>query len=178
MKLGLEWGKNVFLNVDRPYLRIDVGDSKNGEGREFILTMELKELFEDMWIKRCDIQERTGVVSPYVFIYWSGKKAGLPIRSFKGAWKAACIKAGCPGMHFHDNRRTAVRRLVRTPRVGQKIAMQLTGHKTPSVFQRYNITAREDLIAAADALDAVNLATGKDMGKDSAMQPVRDTLND
>ena len=34
------------------------------------------------------------------------------------------------------------------------VAMQMTGHKTPSVFQRYNIVSDGDLKDAARKLDA------------------------
>ena len=53
----------------------------------------------------------------------------------------------------HDLRRTAVRNLMRTG-VPDLVAMSLTGHKTRSVFGRYDITSPSDLRAAARRLDA------------------------
>jgi len=60
---------------------------------------------------------------------------------------------GCSDRIPHDFRPTAVRNLSRTG-VSDTVAMKLTGHKTRSVFNRYNITNEEDLAEAARKLQA------------------------
>jgi integrase len=74
-----------------------------------------------------------------------------PIKSFRKAWTNACGRAGLPGRLFHDFRRTAVRDLTRHG-VVERVAMQITGHLTRDVFERYNIVAESDLRAAAQAM--------------------------
>src|SRR4029077_8694987 len=82
-----------------------------------------------------------------------GDKKPHRIVSFTKAWQTACRKAGCPARPPHDPPRTAVRALVRAG-VPERVAMQLTGHKTRSVFERYNIVSDGDLRDAAARLDS------------------------
>ena len=81
---------------------------------------------------------------------------------------AACLAAGCPGRIPHDFRRAAVRNLVRTG-IPDRVAMMLTGHKTRSVFERYNIVSAGDLRDAARRLDEARGHTFGHTGQKSAL---------
>jgi integrase len=121
------------------------------------MTVDVRALLEDQLAEH-ERLKRDGRIVRYVF-----HRDGERIISLLKSWHAACAAAGCPGRIPHDLRRTAVRNLVRAG-ITERVAMKMTGHKTPSVFQRYNIVSDGDLREAARKLDvavpALPLAKG------------------
>jgi integrase len=132
---------------------MDPQTTKNDEGRTFPFTDALERLLATQKAEH-ERLEAEGVICPWVFNRSNRKVKGKQITTFIKAFRAACTKAGCPGRIPHDLRRTAVRNLVRAG-VPERVAMQMTGHKTRSVFERYNIVSECDLVEAAKKLNVL-----------------------
>jgi len=100
---------------------------------------ELAELIERRWQAREVVwRTRATFLSPLVF-----HRGGKPLGDFRKAWAKAYDKAGCLGKLLHDLRRTAGRNMIR-PGVPQSVAMSISGHRTISMFPRYNVTSDAD----------------------------------
>lgn len=118
-------------------IRLNPGETKNDEGREVTTTPLLRQLLQEC--------VRGKAADDLVLT----RKDGRPVGDFRGAWETATRKAGKPSLLFHDLRRTAVRNMVRAG-IPERVAMQISGHKTRSIFERYNI------VSQADMKDAIN----------------------
>ncbi len=131
-------------------IRLDPGETKNKKGRTYYMNDEVKADIEAA-------SENRNEACPYLF-----QRDGEQIKDFRFVWDSACIEAGfyevakdeegnetkVPNKLFHDYRRTAVRDMVRSG-IPERVAMDISGHKTRSVFDRYNIVSDQDLREAA-----------------------------
>jgi len=146
--LPLGWKQT---DLDQGLIRLARGTTKNDEPRTIPLVPQLLEVLQ----MQRDVRDQYWPRCPHVF-FWHA--SGKPIKRFSGSWKAACKRAGLwdeerqkPTKMFHDLRRSAVRNMERAG-VPRKVAMTISGHKTESVYRRYDITNEADLRVAAKRL--------------------------
>lgn len=142
--LPLPW-RNVDFEAGA--IRLDVGSTKNKDGRVIYMTAPLRRLLEEQRQHTLAVQREAGRLIPLVF-----HNNGRPIVNYYKAWHRACRAAGLSGNVPHDFRRTAVRNMVRAG-IPERVAMQMAGHKTRSVFDRYHIVSDGDLREAARKLE-------------------------
>lgn len=123
-------------------VRLEPGTTKSDEGRTFPIGMfpELEELLKGQRAYTDQVQRDTNRIVKWVF-----HRAGEPVRSIRGAWKAALEESKIGKKIPHDFRRTAVRRLERAG-VPRSVAMRLVGHKTEEIYRRYAIVGKNDLV--------------------------------
>jgi len=137
---GLRWEY-----VDRRAREVRLPDSKNGEGRVLPLDENLWLLIERCWTRR-EFKRANGATSISEFVFHF-KGRPTPETTLRRWWVEALSKAGLPGKLFHDFRRSAVRDMIRAG-VAQAVAMSVSGHKTESMFRRYNISTTADKLEA------------------------------
>jgi integrase len=148
---------------------IDLGETKNGDQRMIHMTEHVFQC-----LVRCVASKRS---DDFVFTRDDGSR----IKDFRQAWWNACIRAGlgrfecrdcgsnvsegrkcttCEskkkakyiGLKFHDLRRTGIRNMSREG-IPEKVGMLISGHKTDSVYRRYNIVDMEVLKTATTKIE-------------------------
>jgi integrase len=145
-------------------IRLDPGTTKNGEGREVVMTPEVEELL------------RAAVMNKKPTDCVFTREDGKPIKDFRGAWRNLCVRAGtgrwecrkcgaalaevgceCSGVRKyvglipHDFRRSAAK-AARRAGVPESVIMAMGGWKTPSMFRRYAIVSSADQRAAVEMI--------------------------
>ena len=159
MRMGevssLKWSQ---VNWSAGKLSLRAQDTKTDTPRVLYLTGDLLRVLT-VWKQRCD--------QKWPQCSWICHRGGVRLESLKHSWRKACERVGLAelvavegikkkvwvGKIPHDFRRTAVRNMVRAG-VSEKVAMAVSGHKTRSVFDRYNIVNEADLEQAAKSLTA------------------------
>lgn len=130
------------VDLEAGTVRLEVGTTKNKKGRIVYLPPILRDVLETQW------QEH---LARFPDCLWVFHNQGERIFSFYKAWHRACREAGLSGKIPHDFRRTAVRNMVRAG-IPERVAMEIAGHKTRAIFDRYHIVSDSDLKEATRKL--------------------------
>ena len=157
--VGLRWNQ---VDLAAKSVRIEGDSTKNKRARTVTLVGELLEAIQGQWEKRKVAAipgQSPTLLCPYVF-----HRDGKPLGDFRDGWEKASVTAGLGqmieieengkkkkkyvGKILHDFCRTAVRNMTRAG-VPERVAMMVSGHKTRSVFDRYDIVSDDDLREAA-----------------------------
>ena len=123
--LGLHWGW-INRTVGTITLPAEMEKTKTPRVVPYGDHPELVAVLERRWRRRA-------FGCPLVF-----HRQGRAIVSFGWAWRSACERAGLPGRHFHDFRRTVLRDTV-AGGADLGTAMALTGHRSVKTALRYDI---------------------------------------
>jgi len=131
--LNLTWNK---VSLKNRLIQLGAEDTKDKEPRNIPICDELYEILNAI---------PRAIYDPHVFLY-----NGKPIRDIRTALRKACKQAGIlysrfakDGFIFHDLRHsfnTNMRRAM----VPESVIMQITGHSTREMFDRYNTIDTED----------------------------------
>ncbi len=150
------WRKSELLklrvrqvDIAKRTIRLDPGTTKNEEGRTVVMTDRVLNL-----LRKCVAgkQPEEHVLTRDRDRRGRRARCGGVITDYRNDWAEAVKRAGLPGLIFHDLRRTAVRNMVRGG-IPERVAMQISGHLTRSIFDRYNIVSEADLREAARKLN-------------------------
>jgi integrase len=140
------------------WIELRDGETKNGLARKVPMTTEVATL-----LAACVAGKKADA---YVFTREGGGRVVDP----RDEWYSLCVGSGLGqwipskrkngeefkayrGLNLHDFRRSAIRNMTRRG-VSETVAMRISGHKTASVFRRYNIVDERDLERAARLIEA------------------------
>ena len=159
------------LNFAAHTIRLEVGTTKNREGREVAMTTNVAALLA------LAVAGKSG--DDFVLT----RPSGGPVRDFRRSWWNLCVRAGLgkftcracgrtveaggkckekdcgarrpayAGLIPHDLRRSAAKAL-RAAGVAESVIMAAGGWKTPAMFRRYAIVSSADQRAAMELLES------------------------
>lgn len=137
--LGLRW-EHIDLRND--FIRLSPQDTKANDARNVPLTSRLKRLLESA---------PRGLPHTAVFRNPNTGNAWADISSM---WHRAVKGCSREDLTFHDLRRSFITR-ARRRGIPESLIMQMSGHRTRAVFDRYNVIEESDLQQAARTLGSL-----------------------
>jgi integrase len=132
--LRLRWDQ---VDFEANQIRLTKSQTKSKRPRTVPIYCDMQPWLQLQWEKRAPD-------CPWVFYYH-----GRPVGAQLSGWREACERAGVPGLLFHDLRRSAVRNMKRAGNP-DKAVMEISGHRTRSIFDRYDIVSDADIASVAD----------------------------
>ena len=134
----IEWSQ---VDFGARLIRLEQRQTKGKKARAIPVYSEM-----ERWLVRQ--RESCPEANPFVFHGERNRPVGDHLRG----WDEACERAGLAGLIFHDLRRSGVRNMKRAG-VQDKVAMEISGHRTRAIFDRYNIVDEGDLGNAVDKVE-------------------------
>jgi integrase len=142
----LTWGQIDFTHRT---VKLHIGTSKNKHGRLVVFPDGLLEVLSCQRDETSHLEKVQRRMIPWVF-----HRDGTPIKDFRSSWRTACHRAGCTGKYFHDFRRTAARNMVNAG-IPERLVMDIIGHRTRAMLDRYHIRNTSDLRQAAQKMKGI-----------------------
>jgi integrase len=99
-------------DLEEGTLRLEVGTTKNRDGRLVYLAPDLKAGLAEQLARVRTLEREMSRVVPFVFPHLRGRFKGQRRASFWHPWGRAYAKAGVSGKRVHDLRRSAVQNMV------------------------------------------------------------------
>ena len=132
---GMRRSEIVFLtwdevDLEKGFIRLEASRTKTNTARSIPLHPRLKDMFGRI---------PRGLRTDRVFLL-----RGKPFEEIKRSFRSACIEAGLEDFTFHDLRHCALNNLRLAGNDYFRI-MAISGHKTMSVFKRYNLVTEDEL---------------------------------
>lgn len=109
-------------------------------------------------VQRRLVRRRLGCELVFHRVPVGGHSAGRvsPVRDIHKAWHTALVQAGLPlDLRTYDLRRSAIRNLLRSG-THERTVMEISGHRTRSTFDRYNIVSVNDVAEAIERVSKIN----------------------
>lgn len=154
--LNLTWD---MVDLENGFIRLSSKDTKTGERRSIPLTTDMLSILSS-------IERREGI--PYVFL-----RKGQRIKSIKDSFETAIKKAQIEGFTFHDLRHTCITNWRRAG-IDNLTSMKMSGHKSLTVFKRYNTVEEMDLL---DALKKIERKANDSKRKEEKMYIKKEDFN-
>lgn len=157
--LGLRWHQ---VSLKERFIKLSDEDTKDEEPRLVPIVKPLRAFLKLV---------PKAIHDDHVFLF-----DGRPLHDIRSGFMAACQAAGVPygrntpnGIIFHDLRHTANTNMRRAG-IAESVIMQITGHNTREMFDRYNTVDRDDAVKASQDLEVFlrNVDQNVDQGEKKA----------